>query len=254
MLELFPRLPAFAAQHLWEQLKESGGNDHSLPVYEGPLHAAVTWTATGGHREGADRLEEIRQRILAIASRTGFPLVAGDRQKTRFDAACARYLAENAGIPFPEACRRDFWSYFCIILLPDITAWRFSVVARERWIGGMRNTFETLWRRGYLIGLPQGHDSSGWRHVEKLTQDAFVQILDRTGLSAEPHVARALAETWVELADEVGQGRMEHITREALKGLLAYRRIANFDVLPASELKRTFRAEFLAAAGDIGHR
>ncbi|MDQ2068646.1 hypothetical protein [Natronospira bacteriovora] len=247
-IELFPRLTGFAAQQLWEQLQEYGNEGQRLPEYEGAHHEAVTWTATGGRRVETARLEGIRQQILDLASQNGFPGPAGDRQKTRFDAACARYLAEEARIPFPEACRREIWSYFCIILLPDVTAWRFSLGARERWVGGMRNTFETLWRRGYLIGLPHGDGPPGWEYVDRLTQDAFVQILDRTGLSAEPQVARLLAETWVELADEFGQGRMEEITREALKSLLAYRRVVNFDVLPARELEQTFKEVFLVAA------
>ena len=248
-IDLFPRLPVFAAEQLWEKIRESSYESHALPKFEGVLHAAVTWTATGGSRVDASRLEEIRSRILELARESGFPSPSGDRQKTRFDGQCSRYLIEDAGIPFPEACRRDLWSYFCIILMPDVTAWRFSTTARERWLGGPRNTFEILWRRGYLIGQTRDGLPSGWQYVERLTQDAFVQILDRTGLSAEPRVCRVLAEVWVSLSDELGQKGMEATTRDALKSLLAYRRACNFDVLDRDDLRKLISREFRLAAG-----
>lgn len=251
-IELFPRLPTFAAYQLWEKMCESIKDEAILPQFQGYFHDAVTWTATGGSRVDQARLEAIRSRILEMAQENGFPNSAGDRQKTRFDAQCARFLVEDAKIPLPEACRRDFWSYFCIILMPDVTAWRFSVTARERWLGGMRNTFEVLWRRGYLIGLPHQDMRPGWEYVERLTQDAFVQILDRTGLSADPRVCRILAEVWTDCADEFGQKRMENITREALKVLLAYRRICNFDILNADMLRTVISHEFHAVV-EHGH-
>lgn len=186
--------------------------------------------------------------MLDLADRHGYPRAASDRQKSSFDAECARYLAEQAELPFSECCRPGVWAYFSLVLLPDLVGWRFSREARERWVGGVRNTFGTLWKRGYLIGAAQGGLDARWDLVERLTQDAFVQITERPGLAGNPRVARAIATGWVDLAGEVGQGRMEPIARTAIRWLGAYRRAYDLDSVEQEVLEKWVKAMFQRAA------
>lgn len=244
-IELFPQLSPFVAKSLWEDLLEldERGMDpgHSL------AHSAAHYTATGGQRVSRPHLHRIRRDIISIAERSGFPERRADG--TRFDMECARYLVEDAGIPFPEACRRDVWPFFTLVLLPDVTKWRFPVRTRERWLRGIRNAFGILWRRGYLIGRDIPETGPCWEYLGRLTQDAMVAIVERSRFAANPVMARAIARVWVEYADNIGQQAMEDLNRTAIVNMVAYRSVVDMDALDFDSILKWARHCFRKASG-----
>lgn len=244
MAELFPRLDGFAAELLWKDLRDQG-----QPVrHEDIHHPAVTYTETGGSPVSRMRLHAIRESILDIAAKQGFPSSPDNQQRRRFDFECARFLVEDAGISFPEACRRSVWAYFTLILLPDVTDWRFPGMPKDRWTGGIRNVFGVLWRRGYLIGKDHGdRRGSGWRFLAALSQDAMVQIIERPQLSASPRTARVIAEVWMEIRDSDPGVPLEEVTRDAVRNLIAIRFTQDLDGLDTEHLRDRVRAMFVAA-------
>ncbi|WP_038080580.1 hypothetical protein [Thioalkalivibrio sp. ARh3] len=243
-VELFPRLDGFAADALWNEVARLCG-----PVeFEDVRHPSATFTATGGTRCNFDKLRRIRNDLVQLAREHGFPDTRGDEEVRQFDFRAARYLAEDAGIPACEACRKGVWAYFTLVLMPDLTDWRFPGRKRERWAGGIRNTFGVLWRRGYLIGADHNDGRGpGWNSLEPLTQDALVQIIERPDLSASPRTARTIASVWKRIRQENPGVPMEALTRDAIRNLTAYRVTQDIDGLGDNELLGRVSAVFNSA-------
>ena len=243
--ELFPRLDSFAAEGLWQQ-RASADGDCLVPDLH---HPAATFTQTGGHPVSATRLHEIRMSLSRISNEYGFPDDHRNDRLRRFDFEVARYLTEHARIPLGEALRQEVWSFFTLVLAPDITEWRFPGRNRDRWLGGIRNTFGVLWRRGFLIGIDHGDGrGEGWQYLEPLTQDAMVQIVERPLLSASPRTARSIAIVWNQIAQNYPPGMMENLTRDAIRNLQASRFTHDLDGLSDEALMDRIHAAFSAAA------
>lgn len=249
-LECFPRLSPFVAKSIWKDLISMEEEGQALDFsFE---HIGSHYTATGGRPVDLQRLQELRGDIVKIASASGFPSFNANR--TRFDLECSRFLTEQAEIPFPEASRRDMWPFFTLVLLPDVAQWRFPLKTEERWFHGIRNTFGILWRRGYLIGAEIKGIDAGWRYLERLTQDAMVALFERSSFAANPLMARAVASVWVEFCDELGQSEMQAITRQAMKNLVAYRRVYDLDSLGFDEMRVWAATAFKKSAQLLGYR
>ncbi|WP_018144856.1 hypothetical protein [Thioalkalivibrio sp. AKL6] len=244
-IELFPRLDTFSAREIWEDYSSDLDRIPEWDIH----HPAVTYTQTGGSKVTDGRLRGIRSRLVEIAGECGFPERAPREATTRFDLLAARYLSEESGIPVCEAMRQDIWAYFSLILAPDITDWRFDGRPRERWTSGIRNTFGILWRRGYLIGVDhQDGRGGGWKTLEALTQDALVQIMERTSLTSDPKTARIIAETWCHTSElRSREAPMEAVMRSASRNLRAYRVTQDLDALPEKSLRDRVSAAFRAA-------
>lgn len=244
-IELFPRLDTFSAREIWEEYHSDPERTPEWAIQ----HPAMTYTQTGGSKVTSARLRGIRSRLEEIATECGFPAEAPRDATTRFDLLAARYLSEEAKIPVCEAMRPDMWAFFSLVLAPDITDWRFDGRPRERWTAGIRNTFGILWRRGYLIGTDhQDGRGSGWETLEALTQDALVQIMERTSLTADPRTARIIAETWLNTSRlPTREAPMEAVMRSASRNLRAYRVTQELDALPEKALRDRVAAAFRAA-------
>ena len=87
----------------------------------------------------------------------------------------AVWLYRESGIPPGEAFRNEVWSYLTIEVLPDIAAWRYLGRAEERFLGGVRNTFQRLWLRGFLLDDPTDRTLL-LRYLKELKEDSFVHL------------------------------------------------------------------------------
>jgi len=250
-VELFPRLDGFATDAVWNEVARFPGPAEFVDV----RHPAATFTATGGTRCDFEKLRRIRNDLVRLAREHGFPDARGDEELRQFDFRTARYLAEESGIPACEACRKGVWAYFTLILVPDLTDWRFPGRKPERWAGGIRNTFGVLWRRGYLIGVDHNDGRGvGWSCLQPLTQDAMVQIIERPDLSASPRTARTIASVWNRVRQENPGVPMEALTRDAIRSLTAYRVTQDLDGLGEDDLIGRVNAVFRAALTNLSRR
>lgn len=231
---LFPRLDRIAAQKRWARIEKRGGR--VTPPNE-ILPDDVTFTQVGGSgRIESERLSIIRNEIVEIATDCGYPL--SHNLVTEFDYRCSRYLTERAGVAFPEACRREVWAYFSLVLLPDVADWRFPNRTRERWLGTHRNTFGVVWRRGFLIGMDHNDGrGSDWPVLRSLGQDALVAIVERAGVSANPVIARALAKAASKVSAEQRSG-VEKRIREAMIVVRARALPVSLDALEPDEVDK----------------
>ena len=174
MVILLPRLPSVAAEGLLskyiddEFAKWPGFNAHALPN-------AVRFAATGGSRVHPEQLQTLRDDIVQVARRSGMGRKSGRTEHSDFDSAAAAFFADDSLFQSGEALLDDVWSFIGTTLAPDVVHWRFGV-ARERYLGGIRNAFQRLWIRG--VALDRGPDHrKRWQLLNELTEDALVQLL-----------------------------------------------------------------------------
>jgi hypothetical protein len=236
-----PRLRPVGVTHLLET--EEGFGDLPWQVRAERVERWTTWGALGARRATEAQIDGIRERVLEVARNSGFPNEGSVRDRARFDAECAILFGETTRIPEAEALRDDVWSWIATVLLPDVVLWRFSPVD-FRFRGGVRNGLQRLWMRGTALDRGEGDDR--WLMIEKLTEDAMVQIFERPGLSGSPKVARAIAEGWVR-ANEGGTRNLEKATRRVILLLLAFNQVLSLDSLPEERLAREVDDRFAAA-------
>ena len=154
-------------------------------------------------------------------------------------------LRRSPKIRYSQAARGlgdDVWTFVATSLAPDIVHWRFGT-ARERYLGGVRNTFQRLWMRGRVLDRGADHHER-WQLLEKLTEDALVQITERPSLGGDPVLARAIAEAWLRASLRYGGGAMEPIMRRAALRVRIRNEIRSLADLPSERLTGVLNEAF----------
>jgi len=230
---LFPRISDAVAKDIWKSISDL--SIHELAKDAGTTHDLVNYAQTGGNRVNIEHLIKIRGSILDIAVKNGYPDVGSRDMRAKFDAQTARWLFEDARIPIGEALHREMWTFMAMILLPDIARWRFPKAGESRFTGGVRSTFQRLWLRAFLLRGSENNEDK-WQLINDLTEDAFVAITERPGLSSNPLVARAIGLGWKRIARRIGKSKMESVHRGAMIRLREISPVINLDVLGDEEL------------------
>ena len=233
MVILLPRLPGPAAEVLFDQWTIDRFAQ-SFVFDPRDLPDSIRFAATGGTRVPPIQLSDLRTRILEIAQRNGFGNADGRGGFAKFDAEVAGALNEDPLFTSGEALRDDVWAFIALSLAPDIVHWRFGRV-RQRYLGGIRNTFQRLWMRGQALDRGAGHPER-WHLLEELTEDALVQITERPSLGGDLGLAKAIAETWIRAARHHGKGAMEPIMRRAALQIRIRNEIRSLGDLPVEDL------------------
>lgn len=233
MALLLPRLPSPASETIVQRFLErgpdrwSGFNPHDLPE-------AARFAATGGTRITPGQLSGLRDAFESLAAEHGFGAPSNRQGLARFDAMTAAWLATAEVLDSGEALRDDVWNFIGAVLAPDIVHWRFGV-ARERYIGGVRNTYQRLWMRGRALDRGVQH-AERWKLLDELTEDALVQITERPSIGGDPTLALAISEAWVRASRHHGKTAMEPIMRRAVLRIRIRNEIRNLSELPEEEL------------------
>lgn len=189
---------------------------------------AIRYSASGGSLDEG-RVEELAKRIRQVARQYGFPEKAPRDSLSAFDSHISMLLAQEEWLDTGEALRDDTWAYVTTMLVPDVVASRFRGCNPERFHGGVRNALQRLWTRGVALDRGPGSDKR-WELVQRLSEDALVQIFERSGLSNNPVLARQFAEGYLSWIDNVGKTRIEDIMRDAMKILLLRNKIVDLSV------------------------
>jgi hypothetical protein len=98
-------------------------------------------------------------------------------------------LHEAMGVVPADAMNEGVWSFVTLVVAPELAVWRFGIGNDDRFLGKPRNTFRRLWMRVEALGRDlflAGLDGA-------LGEDELVQIMERTNLSANRRLARAMA-------------------------------------------------------------
>ena len=196
MVILLPRLPGPAADNLIEHFLADGPANWT-GFDPDALPEAVRFAATGGSRVGSRDLVTLRKTVVETAQANGLGTSGSGASRARFDAALGASFAEMPLLSSGEALRDDFWAFIGVALAPDVVHWRFGAAwARERYLGGVRNTFQRLWlpiMSAWALDRGDQHPRR-WQLLEELTEDALVQITERPSIGADPVLSRAIAD------------------------------------------------------------
>jgi len=241
---LLPRLPTVAAEQMLGEFLRSSPAEWSGFVAT-RLPDSVRFAAVGGTMISPTSLEAIRSGILLLARDCGFDC-AGKSDHARFDADAAAWLADCPFLSPGEALREDVWSFFGVVMFPEIVRWRFGN-AKERYLGGVRNTFQRLWLRACATDRGSNVDDR-WGLLRDLTEDAFVQIIERPSIGGNRILALAIAEAWVRAVAKFGRGQMESIMRLALLRIRILNEARSLSSLDAKALADLIDDHFNLAA------
>jgi hypothetical protein len=228
---LYPRLSPRAARTLLVQLSQLTMPE--LQAVAGASHEDEVFPATGGTRATAPQLQALRERVVELAMSAGFPAEVGQDAAARFDVAVGAQLAALPMTP-GEAARDDVWAFLTLVLLPDVACWRFPDRNERRLLGGVRNAFQRMWWRAFVLRDAEAQDP--W-HLLRLPEDALVGLMERPGISSNPRVALEIARTIEHLAGTVPSASREDAWRDAYKRIRQRIPIVNFDWFPPGELR-----------------
>jgi hypothetical protein len=208
-----------------------------------------TFAATGGRKVSEGELEQLKATIHSVHGELASGSAGPAAVRAEFDARCAAVLASSPLLGGGEALRDDVWSYLTAVLLWDMALWRFQNAAPERFHGGVRNAFQRLWQRGRIFDRGAEHPDR-WQLVRSLTEDAFVQILERPSLASSPRLSKAIAEGWLRHSASSGRSQMENTMRRAVRNLRISNQVIMLDHLPDLELDLRIGRAFEQAAAN----
>lgn len=232
---LYPRLSDTGARALLSDLR-------GLPLEElfdrsGLTHPDAAPAATGGKPADTERLKRVRDVVRAVALDYGYPQPLRQSRQAEFDRLCATLLFREMGIVPADAATKQVWSFLTLVLLPEITWWRFRVHTEERLLGGIRNTFQRLWWRSWALGPDLTAVPSG---CVPFGEDDYVQVMERPTLGGNQRVARAIQDAvWRVDLSAVDISR-SHLMRGLVIRVRAERSHIALDLLTESQLTSLF--------------
>ena len=245
---LYPRLLDRAARDMHQRYVQ-------LPIAElQELHAfqhpSAVFAATGGARVPRELLEDLRERVVKVAGEAGFPSGGRRRDHTEFDQEIARLLHERTGLVAAEAAVRPIWAFLALVLLPDVSYWRYWEPPVDRILGTdiTRHVWGRLWWRAHLLAVP--NETDPYRLLATFNESDFDQIYARRNLlGGSRSVIRALADVWPSV--ETAEFGSRRILRDVLKRLLRTAAVLEFDALDYAELCGEIRREAASAVTAI---
>lgn len=238
-ITLLPRLSYLNASQL---LQETDNLPNFLSAPD-PINISrgfemAGFAATGGSvSRSRELVKEIAEELRRLAQECDQNTIRSRIEShAHFDKRAAQYLSTNPTLQSGEALRDDVWAFISIILIPDIIAWRFPNRNTSRYLGGVRNAIQRLWTRGTILDRGKEHPAR-WELIDKLTEDAMVQIFERASILASPGLALSIAEAWLETSMNENRSPMEEVTRTAIKMVRIRNEIIDLSSLNQEEIK-----------------
>jgi len=219
----------------------------------------VMYSPTGGNRVFPGDLKDLAKKIRGLASVSGYPEPGRtERGRRDFDYAAAEVLYSDLRISVNEASKPGVWEFLTCILLPDVVRWRFRDAAgttnAERFTGGIRNTFQRLWRRAFV--LYDVDSPEPYALMRFLLEDEQVQITERPQVSSSRTLARRTAICFRNAVGKYPDLSREALMRDAWKRLFRAMPVMSFEALDQAMLDQFLESLFdqaasvLSAAGE----
>jgi len=242
-MKLLPRISREDVWRVAEALEEAAATAENAREVVDSLGIAPRWNRSGGEVPPDRAFDDLAENLRQEARNSGYPEDPGEDGRRRFDRAACRILHESMLLRDAggETLRDDCWAGLTCLHFPDLVIWRFRKPAAGRLGGGVRNLLQRLWLRVERFRLPDAV-ASPWLLVDNLTEDAFVQLLERPSLSAVPDVARGIGLIWMEHAR--GGGNVEALMRHVTRNLRARNEVRLLAALEPHELNRLIRSAF----------
>lgn len=189
MTSLYPRLGFGVAAQRLDELRSARERGESLEQFVAFRHPQAVWAATGGSVCRESDLEAVRDAVLDAVEPADLRVGIPRSRQARVDLAMGRALTRSMDVNPADAGHDAVWSFLTLVVLPDVAVARFPDLHEDRMLGGHRNTFRRLWVRDRAIGdLMEGARNP-------LGEDEMVGIFERSELSRNPALVRAMART-----------------------------------------------------------
>lgn len=230
---IYPRLPRASAHKILAALADV---DLCDLVGHGALsHPSAAPAAVGGTPVPKFKLHQIQCDLREITARYGFPAKLGLTEQQNLDRALGSYMYSNLGIVPGDAADEGVWSFLTLVLVPELAPWRFPGRSESRLIGRPRNALRRLWWRAWALGPDLTAAPLG---CSPLSEDEYVQIMERPRLSGDRIAARAARDAvWrAEAGGHLSIPRTELI-RGLVPRILAARSHIVLDVLDDEEIR-----------------
>lgn len=176
MTELWPRLPMHEARTLFASI------DGGTPRTPALQHDQQTYAQIGA-RVGEGTIANLQKAVHDVAKSYGFPS-SPVVDVVAFDRAVTPVLRGSMDLSWSEAASREIWHFLTLIVLPDITEWRWSGQSTrniERWVASdmTRHTWARLWWRATAFEREPGL-------LNQLLESDLNQLLERTIIGGHP--------------------------------------------------------------------
>ncbi|GAA2659751.1 hypothetical protein GCM10010400_17510 [Streptomyces aculeolatus] len=237
MSVLYPRLLPAETDRLFRMLHKVPPGAHENVAATHSQRAV--FAASGGQRVSRGDLERLRRSILSVAAEHNFPNTPNIAQRNEFDRRTARVLYEQSRMAPGEAAQRQVWAFLSLVLLPDVSVWRWPARSDGRYVADRfkgtdltRHVFARLWTRAHVLRDPEQEDP--YELLPVLGEADLDHIMARrVGLAGSPALVRALVRAHRD--DSVAEDGQT--SREMLRQMLArvLRLTAFVDVDAASE-------------------
>lgn len=215
--------------------------------------ARAVYAAAGGLRVQRDELLGLRKEVLYVARDHGYPERPGPEARNNFDRRVARILHTQMGLTPGEASQRQVWAYLALVLLPDVSSWRFPATdgryVPDRFKGTdlTRHTLARLWWRAHLLRDDSRPEDPYWL-LKVLGESDLDQIMARRrSVAASPALVREVVRVVAEADD--GGGR--DVLRDLLKRLLRLTAFLDLDWLNDTEIRALVVRERAVSASNL---
>lgn len=248
---LYPRLLGDTARDLHQGYQRAPIRD--LGGQYALRHRSAVFAATGGRRVTTDELQGLRDAVVAAAERAGFPEEGRRQDRVTFDIEIAQLLHERCGLVAGEAAVRPIWAFLALVLLPDVSYWRFPRPPGDRVLGTdiTRHVWGRLWWRAHLLARPQQFER--YRLLDTFGEAAFDQVFARRrSIGGSRALVRTLAEIWPTV--ERGRVPEREVLIDVLKRLSRSGAVIEFEALDEDELRRQVQDAATQSATLLGDR
>jgi hypothetical protein len=217
-----------------------------------------TFYATAPMRVGKQQLDELRESVVALAVRHGFPAERDARATPSFDQELAVLFATGVPMLPVEASDEKVWDFVTLRVLPDVAAWRWPsdptgvdhsedddgggvpTKRADRLRGGRRGVIRQAWWRGYLLG-PEA--------CLVLDEDNFNNLTDRVSLIGYPTIRELAVAAHIARLSNPNYDRRHALRRALVLIGREFGRIA-VEALPREQIAEVVNAAFDRAADE----
>ncbi|GAA3594870.1 DUF6339 family protein [Kribbella ginsengisoli] len=245
---LYPRLLAEQARTLHELYRTL--EIAELSRRHSTSHDSSIFAAIGGDRARVEDLAALRAGVVQLAAEYGFPGESTRDARREFDLRIAEFLHSGMQMVPAEAAAGDVWAFLALVLLPDVSYWRYPRPPGDRVLATdiTRHVFGRLWWRAQLVY--SNDDQVPYEALGVLGEAAFDQIYARRkALGASPHLVKAILRTWTSL--DLAELDERDVLRGFLQRLLRLSPFVVFDALEPVTLDLELRVVALETIGAI---
>lgn len=205
-MKLLPRLDRSEINLVFARITEFNAGPETALELVNKSELRPHWNPSGGIPISERERKEFAEKLRTIAKECGYPKLPNTVNQQRFDRSVCRALADSiilleAGA---DTRRSACWAGLSTLLVPDLAVWRHAgdgkKISADRLLGGQRNFLRRLWLRTQVLVLDvNAEEASKWALIDGLTEDAFVQILERPSIAGDKRLSTMIGMEWLSL-------------------------------------------------------